>query len=237
MRFWARFLFAGTLAVGTNDVSLAQDSSAVRSDKRVLIDFQDADLRLVITALAEAGGLNVTYGEISPRRVTLRFRQPLAPADVLPVLRSIALSNGLRVVEEGGLIRIEGGETTSALRSDSTTSIQSQSEPRLFVHRLRHAQAARIAATLQAVFNQRSTSADAAGPSREPLSQQLRGQRLPATTPDSQRLTPTSPAVAGPASLPAQLSSDIQIVPDEASNSLLVRATQEDWAILEQAVQ
>jgi general secretion pathway protein D len=103
------------------------------------------------------------------------------------------------------------------------------------VHRLRHAQAVRIAATLQAVFNRRSTS-DQNEPRAEPLSEQLRQQRLPPFGADSQAgRQPT--AVTGPSSLPAQLSADIQIVPDEATNSLLVRATEEDWSILEQAVQ
>ncbi|MEP6622278.1 MAG: hypothetical protein ABJE47_23345, partial [bacterium] len=39
----------------------AQDTTRAGATSR--IDFQDADLRAVITAIAEAGGLNVTYGE------------------------------------------------------------------------------------------------------------------------------------------------------------------------------
>jgi len=230
-------VMVAVLAIAVCDTSLAQDSSATRPDRRVLIDFQDADLRVVITALAEAGGLNVTYGELAPRRITLRLRQPVAPADVLALLKSIAQSNGLRVIDEAGLIRLEGGESAPGSRSDATASLQAQTEPRLFVHRLRHAQAVRIAATLQAVFSQRSTSTEPAGSSRAPLSQQLRGQRLPSAVPDSQALTPTPSPTATQGSLPAQLSANIQIVPDEATNSLLIRATQEDWAILEQAIQ
>ena len=64
------------------------------------IDFQDADLRAVITALAEAGGLNVTYGEMPSRRVTLHLPQGLTRADMLPLLRSVAASNGLRADEQ-----------------------------------------------------------------------------------------------------------------------------------------
>lgn len=214
----------------------AQDTSAVRTTTQgVLIDFQDTDLRLVITALAEAGGLNVTYGELPSRRITLRIRQPVARADVLPLLRSLAQSNGLRFIEEASFIRLEG--TAELTRSDTTSAPQSQSAVQLFVHRLRHAQAARIAATLQAVFSQRATPSDAGGIRREPLSQQLREQRLPAFGGDSTRATPAPAAQGTPTVLPAQLSGEIQIVPDEATNSLLVRATAEDWEILQQAVQ
>lgn len=230
-------LFLAMLLTSGVKPACAQDSVGTPASARgALIDFQDVDLRLVITALAEAGGLNVTYGEIGSRRITLRLRQPVAPADVLPLLKSIAQSNGLRVIEEAGLIRLEGGEGSSAVRSESSSSIQAQNEPRLFVHRLRHTQAARIAATLQAVFNKRSTTTEIPPQRPEPLSQQLREQRLPPAVVDSALPAAPTPA-AESGSLPAQLSSEIQIVPDEATNSLLVRATQEDWAILEQAIQ
>jgi general secretion pathway protein D len=217
-------------------VSLAQDTSSIRvTQQGVLIDFQDADLRAVITALAEVGGLNVTYGDLPARRITLRLRQPVAPGDALALLRSIAQSNGLRLIEEAALIRLEGGDTSQGQRSDTTT--QPQSEPRLYVHRLRHVQAARIAATLQAVFTQRPISLQTVALRRAPLSEQLRETRLPPTVPDTS--TPTTPVAqtSSPGSLPAQLSGEIQIVPDEATNSLLIRATPEDYEILQQAVQ
>ena len=70
------------LAVATPAHS--QDSVAIRrTPAGILIDFQDVDLRAVITALAEAGGLNVSYSEIPTRRTTLRLHQPIAKSDVL----------------------------------------------------------------------------------------------------------------------------------------------------------
>src|SRR5687768_8469295 len=48
----------------------------------LMLDFQDADLRLVIAALAEAGNLNVVYGELPQKRVTLRTTQPLDRAQI-----------------------------------------------------------------------------------------------------------------------------------------------------------
>src|SRR5205085_4798731 len=83
----------------------AQDTTRIPGGTR--IDFQDAELRAVITAIAEAGGLNVTYGEIPSRRITLHLPQSLSRADMLPLLKSIASSNGLRVVADGNVLRIE----------------------------------------------------------------------------------------------------------------------------------
>jgi type II secretory pathway component GspD/PulD (secretin) len=106
--------------------ALSQDTTTTRATQRsVLIDFQDADLRAVITALAEAGGLNVTYGELTPRRITLRLRQPISPSDVLPLLRSIAQSNGLRVIEEDGHLFRADASRTARFERDG------RSEPRL----------------------------------------------------------------------------------------------------------
>src|SRR5205085_1435741 len=90
----ARLVRVALLASGVAGVApsvavplAAQDTSAVRSTARgILVDFQNTDIRVVITALAEAAGLNVTYGDLPARPVTLRLRQPVAPADVLPLL-------------------------------------------------------------------------------------------------------------------------------------------------------
>ena len=146
----------------------AQDSTRVVPGAR--IDFQDADLRAVITAIAEAGGLNVTYGDIPSRRVTLHLPQPVSRADMLPLLRSIAASNGLRVVADGSLLRVEAADARAA-------SAPAQGAPResvqLFVYRLKHARAARLASTLQSLYGGRSAEPNAFGLSSRPLSEQL----------------------------------------------------------------
>lgn len=204
----------------------------------ILVDFQDADLRLVITALAEAGGINVSYGELPQRRITLRMRQPVARENVLTLLRSIAQSNGLRLREEAGIVRVEVADAADrAALGDSAGA--AQQEPRLFVYRLRHAQAARMAATLQAIFGGAGARAGAGTLRREPLSRQLREQRVPPFNPADTARQRAAPAPAEPAaqgSLPGQLGGEVYIVPDEATNSLLVRAEPADWQIIQQAV-
>lgn len=217
--------------VGARAAHAQQDTARAGAAR---IDFQDADLRAVITAIAEAGALNVTYGEIPNRRVTLHLRQSVSRADMLPLLRSVAASNGLRVVEDGSLLRVEAIDARPG--AVSGTGVQ-QAGVRLFVYRLRHARAARLAATLQTIYGNRVNGADAAssgGMSGRTLSEQLRGTTVPALNLDTlgRGAAGTAAAVLG-----AALHGEIQIVPDETTNSLLIRAQAQDYETIRQAVE
>jgi general secretion pathway protein D len=195
------------------------------------IDFQDAELRAVITAIAEAGGLNVTYGEIPSRRVTLHLPQPVPRADMLALLRSVAMSNGLRVIADGSLLRIESADARDPnARSSSREGVQ------LFVYRLKHARAARLANTLQSLYGGRAMDATSgvSGLSSRPLSEQLRQTQIPMLNID----TIGRSAVVGTASvLSGAVQGEIQIVPDETTNSLLIRAQPADYETIRQAVE
>ncbi len=235
-----------SLAVCFGPMLRAQDTAAVRTSAGgVLVDFQDADIRLVITALAEAARLNVSYGELPARRLTLRMRQPVAVADILPLLRSIAESNGLRLTVEAGLVRVEaiatgeiGGRGGAVSPADTSASL------RLFVYRLRHARASQLASTLRALFGDGGAGRPSTGARRAPLSERLREQRIPLFNPDTLvRPAPTAPSSTGgatgvaPGIIAGQLQGDVQIVPEEFTNSLLVRALAEDWLVIQQAIQ
>lgn len=207
-------------------------------EQGVRFDFQDVDIRIVISALAEAGNFNVVYADLPRRSVTLRMTQPVPREGILDLLRSITAANGLRIVEEGTLLRIESGAPAAVLTGLTDTSAVLP-ETRLFVFRLKHARSGRMAATLQAIFGGDRSAGRMLGGGRQSLSQQLRRQRVPALLPESL----PGPQVAvelgeiQQPSLPGQLRAAVQIVPDEATNSLLVRAAAEDWEIVRQAVQ
>lgn len=208
------------------------------TEQGVLVDFQDADLRLVVTALAEAGELNVVYGDLPQRRVTLRMRQPVPKAGMLPLLRSLAQANGLKVVEAEGFLRLEAG---GAISARDTTKV-APPEVRLVVHRLRHAKASQLASTLQSIFGGRGTgSGGASGPGLRPvpLSEELQQGALPPARIDSQPGRPPVQVEVGPVRpfIPGQLKGEIQIVPDERTNALIVRALPEDWEILKQTIE
>ncbi len=207
---------------------------ASQGPQGVRFDFQDVELRLVVSALADAGGFNVVYADLPARRVTLRMNQPVARDKIIDLLRSLAASNGLRIVQEGVLLRIEAGAPgqTQAMEQDTAPA----TELRLFVIRLKHARAAKIAATLQAIFGGRDASLAYRGVTRTPLSESLRGQQIP---PMGQERQPDVQVELGPAggSLPGQLVGNVQIVPDEATNSIIVRADPADWEVIRQTVE
>jgi len=219
----------------------AQDTSSVQgADRGTLIDFQDVDLRLVITALAEAGGLNVVYGDLPNRKITLHIKQPVMRPDILPLLRSVAQANGLVLAQSGSLIQVTGagaGDRTGRISQDAGGQ---PADIRLFLYRLKHVRAAQLATTLQAVFGG-SRGATRTGDYQQGesissgmLSQQLEQQRIPPLNIDTigQRAL-----VSAIASIPAQLQGAVQIVPDETTNSILVRSSVPDWDVIRQAIE
>ncbi len=198
------------------------------------------------SALAEAGHFNLIYSELPQRHVTLRTNQPIPADQVLPLLRSLAASNGLKVTEDGAFIRIEDmgpgamatGDRRGATGKDTTPS----AEVRLFVYRLKHARAVKLAGTLQSIFGGAGQARpyETAALERSPtLSQGLRQQQIEPTDP-RQAAQPAVTVQLGPTrtpSLPGRLEGDVQIVPDEATNSLLIRAQPADWDVLQQSIE
>ena len=119
------------------------DTSLVRkTPDGFVLDFQEQELRLVLSAIAEAGGLNVTLNNIPSRRITLRMGQAVTKAGALDVLKGVAESNALKVTEGPSLIRIEGPPPqTNAQLAQQT---QNQTQLRLYTYRLKHASAVQL---------------------------------------------------------------------------------------------
>jgi general secretion pathway protein D len=202
----------------------------------VRLDFQDTELRLVLAALAEAGNLNIVYGDLPQRRVTLRMSRAVPREQVPDLLRSVAASNGLRVVEEGGFLRVEAMGAVGP-REDS---VAAAAELTLYVYRLKHARAPALAGTLQAMFGGSGAGglAGAQRLSRRGLSRTLRDQQIPpadSVAPEGRRVEAELGDVQ--VAVPGELSGQVQIVPDQVTNSLLVRAEPADWEILRQTIE
>ncbi len=216
---------------------LAQDTTSVRrTPTGVLVDFQDVDIRAVITALAEAGNLNVTYGDLPQKRITMRLRQPIPRADILPLLRSLATSNGLRVVEEAGVLRLEVPAPPELATLGAQPAQASMPSKRLYVYHLKHARAVRLAQTLQSVFGAGAITTANLDMRTRPLSQYLRDQSIrPFSLTDTQ---PEPPRTFGSQTeIGGSLRADVQIVPDETTNALMIRAAPEDYEIVRQAIE
>lgn len=222
---------AALLSVGLLSLAIpmrAQDSTAVRQTAAgILIDFQDVDLRTVITALAEVGGLNVSYGDIPPRRTTLRLHQPIAKAEVLPLLKSVAATNGLQVIQEERILRLQVDDPRTQLGVAKPAVIP---ESRLFVYRLRHARAAKLASTLQSIFGPPPQGAATSSTIPTRLN-----DRTSASMTDSAKSAPVRSTAA--VSISATLHAPIQIVSDETTNSLVIHAIEPDYEIVRQAIE
>ena len=224
---------AALLYLASGRVAAGQQAPGARATAQgILIDFQDADIRNVITALAEAAGLNVTFGELPQKRVTLRVRQPLPNDSVRALLRAVAEANGVQMVEQAGLLRFEGTQRPAEPQQAGAT--RQPGVPQLYVYRLRHARAATLAATLQAIFGG-AVATEPVESNMAPLSQRLREQQVPPMRLDTLSRGRGQP-VASAALATGRLQSDVQIVPDDNTNSLLVRASPSDWEIIQEAI-
>lgn len=216
----------------------AQDTGLRSTPAGVVVDFQQADIRLVLAALAEAGGLNVTFGDLPARNVTVRLTQPVPPQNLLPLMRSLASSNGLRLVELDGVVHVESASAPGGVAGDPAGA-QEGGATRLFVYRLKHARAQQLAATLQQLYGGGGTGPRAAAVNngRRTLSQQLQDQQLPPVDPATPNQDPfTQRPQQQEAGLPGDVAGEVQIVADEPTNALLVRATPADWEVVRQAI-
>ncbi|HEU4628953.1 MAG TPA: secretin N-terminal domain-containing protein [Gemmatimonadaceae bacterium] len=271
-------------AVAQNTAPPAAQPPVRATPDGFMVDFQDQDIRVVLSALAEAGGLNVTFSGLPNTRTTLRLNQPIPREQIIDVIRDIAQSNNLDVTEEGSLIRIE---RRTPLRGQLQIAA---SDMQLYTYRLKHASATEVAPVLMSLFSgipivrnaQANTPRSPAVFQLPPRVQQRGGQQEPPSR--AVRATPRGAVILQPGGEPVMVGGGVDIpddVPDEvrarmeqtlarmqqalgnaqqrqqpgngltlsnsageirivaepSSNSLLVRATPQDWALVQQLVQ
>jgi len=230
-------LLAGMVPSFPGTLGPAPCSGQERSERRpqqaqrqqqegINLNFQNVALANVVTAMGQLAGINVVSSNMPDVTVTLRTAEPVSAEEVSSLIRSLATAHGVTVVEEPGFLRLQGplvqeGEVLA---------------PRhLYIHRLHHANALVLAGTLQALFGATGPRISPASGRAETLSEQLRaieqasGQRYQGAMLEGGQVTFEVGS--------SELEGDVQIVPDEITNSLLVRATTGDWAILEQAIE
>jgi general secretion pathway protein D len=205
----------------------AQRPDIIRTDDGVVLNFQDVQLSHVISALAELASLNVVYTDLPEKLVTVRTPRPIPIAALEGMIRELAATNGISVSEAGGYLRLQ-----------SAAAAQSIPTPRqLYIVKLRHARAPILANTLTALFGGEIIQANT--PQQvETLSQQLRiaQQQAQLEMMRAQTARAQGQDVNLPTVRPGELESEVTIVPDELTNSLLIRATPADFSIVQQAV-
>jgi len=223
----------------TPGLAAAQNQPGVEvTGSSVSLDFQQADLQLVLGALAEIAGLSVTYGPLPDRQVTLRTGGPVAISEIRAMLEAVARANGVILVAEGGLIRLESVEPVVAPGAALGARAQALNgdERRLFVEPLSHTTADRMVRTVGTLFGV-SGSGDFGTGGGQPntLSGLLREQReVPIFDEPEPQTGPAGPLGRG---LGIGLSQPVDMVPDPATNSVLVLATPADFAVIQTAIQ
>ena len=259
----------------------------VKKPTGVALDFQDQELKVVLDALAAAGELNVSLTNIPNTRVTVHMGRPVSREGMIELVKSVAESNGLKVVESPTLIQISGPTPEPPNRTNPAQNLlnqalqqQQQQQMKLFTYRLRHASAIQLAPVLTNLFSgfagvrggtqiipnanggfttintgpggQISTStinpgninipapftpaAPAApgggrGGGRGGAEQNIVGN--PAANAIANRLAQVTQGLTGALSNQA---GDIRIIAEESSNSLLIRATESDYALVQQVI-
>lgn len=118
-----------------------------------VLDFQNQDLQVVLSAVAEAGNLNITFSNMPQKRVTLRTAKAMSHDDWIDVVKGLAESNGLKYAQTGDFIRIEGVApvTVQQLQQQQQQAqalFAAQNQLRLFTYRLKHVSATTIAPVL-----------------------------------------------------------------------------------------
>jgi len=215
----------------------AQDTVAVRErHDSVSVRFVDADLRAVIQALGRYLPKPVIVGNIQPLRVSLETPGAVSRPRLVALLKGLVEGQGFQFLEDSvafsigprgvGPGPVAGGAVVSPGGPGSSVLVQ------LFVIRLRHARAADVAATVNQLFGNAGEFAGSRGGPPATLSEELRRNVVPPAGAAAQAPGAQAP---GPRQ-GATLTGAVTIVPDQLTNSLLVRAAQADFDVLRQAV-
>lgn len=217
-----------SLAVYPSSGLIGQDTASVHmSHDSVQVRFVDTDLRAVIQALGRHLPKPVIVGPIPDTRVSMETPGPISPPTLIALLANLVQSQGLEFTEDSVAYRV-GVKPTAAPVQQGPGGSKPDSAVQLFVVRLKHARAGDVAATVNQLFGGSGEFSGGAGLSTNTLSDELRRNRVPVQGGNTQ----TQPGqVAG-----ANLAGAVTIVPDELTNSLLIRASKHDFDLLKQAI-
>jgi type II secretory pathway component GspD/PulD (secretin) len=251
---WRMLLLGGVLLLAASRPLAAQrvpvrDSAASRrAPDGLVLDFVEQDVSVVLRAIAEAGGLSVTLSNMPAAVVTLRLQQPTSRDAALDALRAVAEGHGITLTEGSTVIRLAGPP-----RMPATPPRAQPRELNLYTVRLKHTTAAAIAPLLMNVLTGTGSPVGSSRGSTSPIGRIQDVQRGPggvAPSPAQPSATVTSPNAfvirdANGVVMGQQLAggggagafTDIRIVADDATNSLVVRATDEDFAAVQQLIE
>ncbi|MDQ2930847.1 MAG: hypothetical protein M3Y05_08555 [Gemmatimonadota bacterium] len=231
-----RIVFVAASALSLIGVPLAaqqpaaHDTTTSAREDSISIHLVDADVRAAVQSLARYLDRPVVFGNVAAAKVTLETPAPVPRSDVLRLLKGVLQSQNLDLVADSGLYRIQQHTGPPGDAAPPPRPPQPPGIIQLFAIRLRHARAADVSATVNALYG-RASAVGEIGAKPQTLTDELRQNQIP---PGAVASPENVAAVAGRM---ASFTSDVTIVPDPRSNSLLVRATQSDFDLVDAAVQ
>lgn len=200
-----------------------------RGRDSVEVRFVDADLRAVVQAMGRYLAKPLVATGIPPTRVSLESPGPVARETVASLLRGLLISQHLELQEEADYYTVAPVPSATATTPPAASeAVAARGPVQLHVIRLRHARAADVAATVNLLFGGSGEFTGRSGLGSPMLSEQLQRGLVPS---DQASVPLPSPPAAS-----AALGGPTVIVPDELTNSLLVRATLGDFETLKGAI-
>jgi type II secretion system protein D len=212
-----------------------QDSLVLARGDSVSVRLVDVDLRAAVQALSRYMDRPVVFSGVAGARVTLETPRPVRRADVPRLLRGLLESQNVDLVEDSasGIYRLRNRDMARATApapapAPSLGALGSQ-VPQLYVIHLRHAKATEVAATVNALYGRASAFGEVGDRMAPMLSRDLSQMQAPPAAAAPQ-------AVGSVAGRVASLTGETTIVPDARANSLLIRASANDFALIQAAV-
>lgn len=209
------------------------DSLVTTRGDSVAIHLVNADLRLAVQALSPYLDRPVMFGTMADLRITLETPRPVLRDSLPELLRGMLKLYGLDLASQNGFYTISATPNAAPGQRPGAPppGAPGAAGPiQLFVLHIRHARASDVAATVNALYGKGGALGELGAP-LSTLPDALRQNLIP----PAGALEPGQPRPV--VNAPAQLSGDVTIVPDARTNSLLIRATPVDYALIQAAVE
>lgn len=200
----------------------------------VHIRFAETDLRAALLAIGQYMDRPLAVSSaVTPTRVTFETPRPVARHDLPRVLRGLLEVQGLELVVDSaaGIYRVQPRPVSPPPRP-AVSPRPASGVIELFSLRMRHVKAQEVAATINALYGRASALGELGARARS-LDADLRESMVAPAGPPPAGAPPLAGAPVSVRS--AAFLGDVTIVPDPRSNSLLIRATRDDYQLIEAA--
>ena len=235
MGAWARRIGTKAAVIGLAVCAYAPTRLCAQAPDTLSLHFVDADLRAVVQGIGRYLDKPLLSVGIPANRVTFETPRGVARASLPALLRGLAEQQGMELSEDSVSWRLRPKPPEAVAALGRAPGQPGNAPPQLFVIRLRHARAPDIAASINQLFGASGEFSGHQGIARTSFTDQLRPVPAPVQT-----QSPTSSASGSPSTSSgghaATFNGPVTIVPDEVTNSLLIRADSEDFVVVRSAV-